>query len=372
MVRRLAVRKILRARRAIRGVLVVATISLILSLLGLVMYVFYVPSEVILMEAFVWLIEALSFGSLALAFKIAASKTVTYRARYELLRLEALAALITSVVAMFVTSTIMYKAVTAEHREPSPIIVSVYPLGSGIMSFILEHRLSRILRGMRIKLVSVRMIAEKLKLDVVFELGGGVAIIAANLLNSALYETVAALVMSVYVLMGLYGIAREAAMHLLGLVPKSVHRDMEAKVRALLHKVTRYRRIRRLKLESYGTFSEVELWLEAPSSISLGEAYYESIRIARELIHNIPELLRALVVLVPEKEATSQLAMRLSEEVPRTRLGRRRRQVRLSSSRSVSRSLRGSVQSLQPRQVPRRVQSQQQRSGDGESQASSP
>ncbi len=374
MVRRIAVRKILKARQAVRSVVLVSFISLALSILGLLIYTLMVPSEVVLMEAFVWLIEAFSFGGLALAFKIAASRTVTYRARYEILRLESLAALLVSVIAMGITGSIAYKAATGHHEQPSPAIVSLYPLLSGVVSFALERWLHRVLRGLEFRLVSVRMVAEKLALDVAFEVGGGVAILVSNLAGTALWESVAAIVMSFYVAYGLYGIAREAAMHLLGIVPRRLHGDVERKIKHALRRVSRFNRVRRLKLESYGTFTEAEVWLEAPESMSLGEAYYESMRIAHELVRRIPELLRALVILVPERRLAPRarygVGMRLSSGVPRTSM-RRRVSSRRLSSQLASQPSRDTLLSSRPRREPQQPQSQRQRNASSSPEGSS-
>jgi len=171
--------------------------------------------------------------------------------------------------------------------------------------------------------------------------------------------------MAAYVVYGLYNIAREAALHLIGVVPHKVHSDVERKVKRVLRRVTRFNRIRRFRLESYGTFAEVEVWLEAPETMSLGEAYYESLHIAHELVHEISELLRALVILVPRRRLTpleSRVEMRLSSGVPRTAM-RRRVSSRRLSSRLASQPSKGTLLSLRPRRESQQSRSQQQQSG---------
>lgn len=351
MVRRLAVRKILTATGVLRSTYIVATVSLILSMLGILLYL-YEPSDVILMESFVWLIEAMSFGGLALAFKVAASRTVVYRARYEILRLESLAVLVAAIVAIFVSLIVAARNLTSSHAEPTPAVLAMYPLLSGATSYVLERLSIRSLRRIELDIVAVRIIAEKLKLDIVFEVGGGLAILVSNLLGTAMPERLAAVAMGVYVVYGLIGIAREAAMHLIGIVSKSDYRYMAAKIEDALRRASRYQRIRRLRVESYGTFREVELWVEAPPGMTLGVAYRESIRIARQLVHEIPELLRALVVLVPERQSRGSSR---EKRYARSRSSARRRAAGLHG--------RGSERSSQPRRAPRRHGHPQRQSG---------
>lgn len=322
MVRRLAVRKILTATGVLRSAYIVATVSLVLSLVGLLLYL-HEPSDVILMESFVWLIEAMSFGGLALAFKVAASRTVVYRARYEILRLESLAVLIAAIIAVFVSLLVALRNLTSSHAEPTPGVLALYPLLSGVTSYLLERFSIRSLRRVGLDIVAVRMIAEKLKLDIVFEIGGGIAIVMSNLLGTVLPERLAAIAMGAYVVYGLLGIAREAAMHLIGVVSRNAYHSMAMKVEDTLRRASRYQRIRRLRVESYGTFREVEVWIEAPPGMTLGAAYRESMRIARQLVHEIPELLRALVVLVPERQP--QRSQREKRYARRSRLPAQRR-----------------------------------------------
>jgi divalent metal cation (Fe/Co/Zn/Cd) transporter len=373
LVRRIAVRKILRAREAIRSVISVSLVSLALSILGLLAYTLFVKSNVVLMEAFVWLIEALSFSGLAVAFKIAASRTITYRARYEILRLESLAALLVSVVAMFVTASITYNAILSPHEKPTPLLASLYPLLSAAVSFILERWLHKTLHAFEIRLISVKMIAEKLALDVAFEVGGGLSIVFANITGNALWETLAVIVMAIYVMYGLYNIAKESALHLLGIVPHNIHASIERKVKHVLRRVTRFNRIRRFKLESYGTFAEIEVWLEAPETMSLGEAYYESLRIAREIVHEIPEILRALVILVPRRRMVpleTHVEMRLSSGIPRTTMKRRISSRKLSSQLTLQPS-KGTLLSSRPRGESQQSRSQKRQSGASSKEASS-
>ena len=300
MVRRIAVRKILIATRAVRTTYIVSIVSLVLSIIGIVLYV-VTGSDVVLMEGLIWLVEAMSFGGLAIALKIAASRALIYRTRYEVLRLESLAVLITSFIALVVTILAIIRNLLSAHVGVTPAIYSLYLFASSATSLVLEKTARRGLSQIGLKIVSIRAIAEKLSLDFVLELAGGIAIVLSNLLDNALVEQVASIIMGIYVSYGVTGIAREAVYHLIGITPHHVYREIRAKVLSTLRRVTRYSRVRRLKIESYGTFYEVEVWLEAPPGITLGTAHRESMRIARRLVHEVPEVLRALVVFVPAR-----------------------------------------------------------------------
>lgn len=333
MARRIAVRKILTATAALRSAYTVSLASLLLSAAGLALYTWR-PSGVVLMESFVWLVEAMSFGGLALAFKVAASRTIVYRARYEILRIESLAVLLAALASLAVSLAAATRNLFHDSSGPTPLLLAAYPLASGAASYLLERLSLRSLDRAGIDMVAVRMIAKKLGLDTVFEVSGGLAVVASNMIGTVLPEKAAVAAMSVYVAYSLLGAAREAAMHLVGVVPRSEYLSTFSKVEAVLRRYSRHQRIRRLRVESYGTFREVELWLEAPPDMTLGEAHREAMRIARLLVHEIPEILRALVVLVPER----------GREAPRS--------PRRGSGRAAARPATGSGRSSRPPEAP--------------------
>jgi divalent metal cation (Fe/Co/Zn/Cd) transporter len=296
--RHVAVRKILRARRQVRTLDVIVATSFTLAFIGIGLYVFVYSSDVILMEAFVWLSEALSFLGLMLAFHVAASRALSYRARYEFLRLESLTTLFAAVVAMGMTGLVVYKAVAIWDVKPTPILLSAYPLASALTSYILERRLSRAFRRVELRLVSIKAVARKLSLDVVFEAAGGAAIIASNLLHNILAEKAIVLATAAYVYYGLSGLAYEATLYLLGVGPPSAirrtRRDVERVVRRFFGRPPTLMRV-----ETFGSFSEVEVWVEASPTMSLESAHTISMSVAREIVRRVPEVIRAIVIVVP-------------------------------------------------------------------------
>lgn len=297
-----AVRKILKAASALKAVLVAATISGVMAALGIALYLMVFPSDVVLVEAFVWLIEAISFSSLAVAFYIAASRTIRQRERFEILRVEALTVLHVAVAGLAVTGFVVAKSLFTQGKEVTPLPLSLYPLLSALISYVMEKVLHSQLHRLEVRLVSVRFVAEKLKLDVALEAAGGLAIIASNLTGSRLFEIALVVSVGLYVIYSLGSIAIHNLLYLVGPGPRSererVRRSIVTVVEGLGYKV------KGVRVESYGTFAEAEVWVEYPRTATLIEAYREARSIARELVHNVPELLRSVVVMVPSRVRT--------------------------------------------------------------------
>ncbi len=310
----------------VRTLDIVVSISAILSVLGILLYLLVYNSDVILMEAFVWLSEAISFLGLMVAFHLAASRALAYRARYEFLRLEALATLIVAFIAMGMTGLVVYKTLGTWTVKPTPILLSLYPLGSAAVSFILERRVHEIFHKIEVHLVSIKTVAQKLGLDVVFEAAGGIAIILSNLTHNILAEKLVVLATAAYVYYGLAGIVYESIMYLIGAGPSSVvektRQDVEKLVRNKFG-----RKPSRLRVETFGTFSEVEVWLEAPPHMTLETAHRISIGLAREIVQKVPEVIRALVILFPWSKP-----MRVREPVLRGFVAARSRRPRIATS----------------------------------------
>ena len=296
--RKIAVRKVLRARRALRTLYTVVAVSTAMSAIGIIIYLAIYPSSIVLMEAFVWLIEALSFLGLMIAFRIASSKALAYRARYEFLRLEALASLGIALTGIVLTEIVVYRSVWSGGKHVTPMVLALYPLSSSLVSFILERRTSSTLRRIGARLVAVSTVAKKLALDVAMEAAGGVSIIASNILGTGIIEVAAVVATSVYVVYGLIGIAYESVLYLLGVGPSSVISHTRRSVERIVRRAVG-RRPTRLRVETFGTFSEVEVWVEAPPYISLETAYRRSMMIAREIVKQVPEVIRAIVILTP-------------------------------------------------------------------------
>ncbi len=296
--RHVAVRKILRARRLVRALDITVTVSAALAFAGIATYILVFKSDVVLMEAFVWLSEALSFLGLMVAFHVAASKATSFKARYEFLRLESLSTLLATIIALTMTGFVVYRTLTHTHGEPTPIILSIYPLSSAVASYLLEHRLAKLFSTSELRLVSIDVVVRKLGLDVVFEAAGGLSIIASNLLHNVLAEKLAVLATAAYVYYGLASIAYEATMYLLGVGPSTITRTTRRRVESVVRRVFG-RPPARMRIETLGSFTEVEVWLEVSPNMSLESAYNLSMQIAREIVRRVPEVVRAIVLVVP-------------------------------------------------------------------------
>ena len=321
---KLAVRKIMKSRKAIRDLYITSVLSTALAVLGFLIYVLVFPSDVILVEAFVWLIEGFSFFGLAIAFHIASSRATMYRSRFEILRIEALSTLFLSLMAVMVLLFVVGRSVKGG-KTSTPIILSLYPLASALVSYLLERFLHKSMHYYEVRLASVRTVASKLSLDVVFEVAGGLSIITSNLFHNPGIETAIVLLVGAYTLYGLSGIFYESLAYLIGLGPRSEINRIKEQIEQLLGKSDRFK-LRSLKVEMYGTFGEAEVWVEAPPHLSLAEASRESVVIARKLVSSIPELLRALVIMVPSINGSRRTkSLRREKKLPRKKARRKPR-----------------------------------------------
>ncbi len=312
---KLAVRKITKSRKALSDLYITLILSEAFAVLGFLIYVIIFPSDVILVEAFVWLIEGFSFFGLVIAFHIASSRATMYRPRFEVLRIEALSMLFLSLISVVVLLLVVGKSLRGE-KSSTPIILSLYLLASALVSYLLERFLHRSMHYYEVRLASIRTVASKLSLDVVFEVAGGLSIIASNLLHNPVMETAIVVLVGAYTLYGLSGIFYESLAYLVGLGPRSEINRIREQIERLLEKSDRFK-LRSLKVEMYGTFGEAEVWVEAPPHLSLAEASRESDRIARMLVSSIPELLRALVIMVPSINGSRRTKSLRREKKPR-------------------------------------------------------
>jgi len=287
---------------------VIVTASLALALLGFLLYMLYTPSSVVLMEGFVWLIEALSFFSLMVALRIAASRAAFYGARYEIFRVESFAVVLVSLVAAGITGfNILHTLrILAQNLDgKTPVEVSAYLLGSAVTSYLMSSRCKNVLEARKVFVLTAKTIEEKLRLDVAFEAGAGIAIILSNAFNTPLIENVAALAMGFYVLMGVALIARDAFLNLIGIGSRELVAKTRRNVLDAIKSATRFK-VRKLLVKTFGSFAEIELWLEAPPNMTLGQAHRHAVSIAREIVLRVPEVIRALVIIVPRSSTRSR------------------------------------------------------------------
>jgi len=70
-------------------------------------------------------------------------------------------------------------------------------------------------------------------------------------------------------------------------------------------------RIKKIILTALGSFYEAEIWVEAPAETSLINANEAAIRAARSVVSNVPEVIRALIVVPSWSEKTEYSAGRV-------------------------------------------------------------
>jgi len=292
-------RKVLLAAEGARGILEVAVASTLMALVGFALYLLVYPSGVILFEALVWSIEAMAFTAVALALRVAGSRALFYRARYEVFRAEALAVTLLSGLGIIVTLAIIWKALTGQ-KGPTPLALAAYPLGSALASLLLEKRLWSRVEALSLRLVSIRAVASKLRYDVAVEAAGGAAIIASNIYHQPLAETLILLLVGAYVLAGLAQLLYEHLLYLVGPGPRERRREIATLIRRIAAR--RGLRPAKVRVEVYGTFAEAEVWITLPPTTRLTDAHRASLDLARALVHEIPDLLRVIVIPLPARK----------------------------------------------------------------------
>ena len=110
--RRIAVRKIVRVRRLASVLKRIALADSIFASAGIILYLTLLPYEVVLIDAFLWVLEALLFAGIIATLNVITSKTL-YGARYELLRGESLASLFVAIIATALTMHVLASKVCA-------------------------------------------------------------------------------------------------------------------------------------------------------------------------------------------------------------------------------------------------------------------
>ncbi|MEB2835926.1 MAG: cobalt transporter [Desulfurococcales archaeon] len=292
-------RKVLLAASLARAVEEIALASLGMAALGFALYALVYPSGIVLFEALVWSIEAMAFAGVSLAFRVASSRALFYRARYEVFRLEALAVVILSAVGLGVTLLVMARSLLGGREASTPPLLGLYPLAGALVSYGLDSLLERRAGGHALRLVSLAAVSSKLRYDVVFEVAGGAGLLAAGLLREPLIEEATLLAVGAYVAYGLAAMAVEHMLYLIGPGPRHRRLELRAKIRRAARSMGL--RVSKMRVEVYGTFAEAEVWIPLRPDATLAEANRAARELARRLVHSIPELLRVVVIPLPHQ-----------------------------------------------------------------------
>ncbi len=306
--RKLAVRKIIDARKSLRALRVVIIVDLLVASTGLTLYLFLLKSPLLFLDSTLWFMEALMYLTLLLAFYIVSSRTI-YGARYELFRAESLGVLLTSIITgailtyIAINSTINYLKGLA---RITPMYMAYYFVCEIMVNIGLITYITRSIRRSKFKFVILENVKSRLLLDIIAEVSSSTGIILSNLTRIIYFELGLLLALTTYALYSISSNAYSATQYLLGIGPKELIVKTKKDVLELL-KLYWSLRPRRIFIRTFGTFSEVELWIEVPPNIRLGKAYRLAVFIAKQLVRSIPHIVRALVIVVPSRRTYVRL-----------------------------------------------------------------
>ena len=333
--RKLVIRKIIRINKALRTLNVAIFVSIAMTIVGLLLYMLLFNSVLVLIESLLWLIDGLAYITILVVLRIASSRTI-YGARYELLRAESLGVLAISSTAFIVIVYLVTQTII-EHIANTPIITpilaSTFFFAEAIASLGVRKYISSSLNKSKLKPIIMHVTSRKLLLDSIAEAGGGVGIITSNILQNHLVELAIIVTIAFYSLMELAKLISSSTLYLIGIGPRHIVTETRIKVIKLV-KELHGKRPKRLFIRTFGTFSEVEVWLEVPMTMSIGEAYRKATWVAREIISNIPEVLRALVIMIPEEGKEIKKRIKPIRTYSKSKLGR---------SNTITNAIRGQV-----------------------------
>ncbi len=138
--RKIAIRKIVRMRKTLTLLKRIIIAYFLSSMFGIALFLTLMPYDVILIDSFLWVLEALLFTGMLLTLYVVTSKTL-YGARYELLRGESL---VSPFIALFATLITLYLIVSKANSlsylsvvHTSDIISTLYVFSGALVSLII-------------------------------------------------------------------------------------------------------------------------------------------------------------------------------------------------------------------------------------------
>ncbi|HIQ03941.1 MAG TPA: hypothetical protein EYH40_05955 [Desulfurococcales archaeon] len=294
----IVVRKVYRFSSTLRYVAKIITVCLVYALAGLLLYILCYRSNLVLIESFLWLTTAITYLGRFITLKVLSSRKL-YTHRYEILNLESLVALITSIILLELTLRIVYQSATNPPISATPLYLSLYLFTSGIISYTIYVYGRRVSSRVSVPTVTVQLSTLEFKYSVPFEFGGGLAIVASNILCNPIIESVTTVVLGVYVVLSYIPVYRDIVLQLLGIGTRSIVETTKSMVKRIASKTTGMRVIR-VKVRTISSFSEVEVWLRGSPEQTLLSAYTIAQFTARTIVRRIPHVIRALVIVVPD------------------------------------------------------------------------
>ncbi len=293
MIKHVIVRKIVRLSKVAKIFRVMSIAALIYGLLGLLLYAMIFPSSLIMIDSVLWIIDSAMYLALFMVLSIVSSKALD-GSRYELFRVEDILSLILALLSLLITAYLILNTVFAE-TEVTPNVMSLYLVGSGLLSYLFSIYLSKINRG-KIKNVIANTVAKRTLLDALIEIVSASSIVVSNMTGLTIIEELMFLALSAYAIRYSLLIAKEAVLNILNV----------NEPRHIRHEVIKLARkydnlfVRRAVLRRLGSFVEVELWVILPNNLSLIAAHSMVLRLARDVVSSVPEVIRALVIALPD------------------------------------------------------------------------
>lgn len=293
MIKHVIVRKIVRLGKVAKMFRAMSIVALIYGLFGLLLYITVFPSSLIMIDSVLWIIDSATYLALFMVLSVVSSKALN-SSKYELLRIEDVLSLILALLSLSITTYLILNTVFVE-AEVTPDIMSLYLVGSGLLSYLFSIYLSRINKG-KIRNVIANTVAKRTLLDTLIEFVSASSIVISNITGLMIIEELMFLALSAYAIRYSLHIAKEAILNILNVnEPKHIRYKVIKTTR-------RYDNlfVRRVVIRRLGSFAEVELWVELPNSLSLIATHSIVLKLARDVVSNVPEVIRALVIALPD------------------------------------------------------------------------
>jgi len=290
MLGRVTVKKIVRFYRMANLFKILFISSLTYGLLGMLLYLLVVKSNLILIDSILWILDSITYLTLFIVLRVVTSKTLNGR-RYELLRVEDISsifiAVITiSVVIYLIPSTLVNTEITSSE-------FSLYLIGSGILSYVFSKY---VLMYGKYGRVLIKSTAVKTSLDALIEFVNSIALILSNILQLVVIENLLVLAISIYAVKCSVNIIKESVFNLLDI---NYPRHLKYRIINIVERNTNVS-VKKVLLRNLGSFVEVELWVKLPSNATLRTTQVLISSITREILIKIPEVIKVLVVAIPD------------------------------------------------------------------------
>ena len=295
MLGRVTVKKIVRFYRMANLFKILFISSLTYGLLGVLLYLIVVRSNLILIDSILWILDSITYLTLFIVLRVVTSKTLNGR-RYELLRVEDVSSIFIAVITISVVIYLIPS--TLANTEITSSEFSLYLIGSGILSYIFSRY---VLKYGRYGKVLVKSTAVKTSLDALIEFVNSIALILSNILQLVIIENILVLMVSAYAIKCSVNVVKESVFNLLDI---NYPRHLKYRIINIVERNANVS-VKKVLLRNLGSFVEVELWVRLPSNATLKTTQVLISSITKEILIKIPEVIKVLVVAIPDKIGVS-------------------------------------------------------------------